>query len=83
MENTGRGWKRESLTSLFDTAHVCLFKNSLPCQLGPVSIDEGLVNVIHRNCESVSKCLGVGADGLWDVIHSLFVSIVCVYILAC
>lgn len=42
MWKTGREWKRESLTSLFDTAHVCLFKNSLACQLGPVSIDEGL-----------------------------------------
>lgn len=39
--------------SFFDTVHVCLFKNSLPCQLVPVSIDAG-------SQQSVSRCLGAG-----------------------
>lgn len=37
---------------------------------------------MRRIHQSVSRCLGAGAAGLWDVIHVLFLSIVCVYIRA-
>lgn len=66
----GREWKRESLTSLFDTPHVCLLKNSLVCQLGPVSIDKSSVTSL-TGFTSVCTCQRAGAGGLWDVIHSL------------
>lgn len=45
--------------SFFDTAHVCLFKNSLACQLGPVSIDEASVTS-RTGSTRVSRCLLAG-----------------------
>lgn len=73
------GMAEESLTSLFDTAHVCLVKNSPVCRLGPASTDQGWATSCCGFTGVRADSSGSGCSGLWDVIHSVFVSIVCVY----
>lgn len=50
---------------------VCVFKNSWACHQGVWLYWRDLGDVMHRIHQSVSRCVWVGAAGLWGVIQSV------------